>query len=174
MTFVDMNAIQFYQPPKIAGTRKDRQPAVSSLRPFTALGPSEKKKGTLPNLDQIENLNMIGLPLKEPLNPFHVSASNFSGIEADAGGTVLLPYCLNRRELTLPGISNKLDTTHNYNLSSLIQNNNSISITDLLLNPEEVQEWQGLELTEEPIAANANYSEDGNTKNVQQEAMGQG
>lgn len=63
---------------------------------------------------------MTGLPLKEPLNSFHVSASNLSGIEADAGGTVLLPYCLNKRELTLPGISNGLITTHDHNLSSFI------------------------------------------------------
>lgn len=161
-----MNAVQFYQPLKAAGTRKDRQPALSSLRLFTALGPSEKGKGTLSNLDQIETLDMTGLPLKELFNPFHVSASNFSGIKVDARGMVLLFYCVNKRELTLPGISNKLDIIYEYNLSSLIQNNNSISITDLLLNPNEVQEWQGLKPTEELIATNANYSEDSNTKNV--------
>lgn len=66
----------------------------------------------------------------------------------------------------LLGILNKLDTTHNHNLNNLIQNNNSISIKDLLLNLKEVQEWQGLELIEELIAADANYSDNSNTKNV--------
>lgn len=108
---------------------------------------------------------MTGLPLKKPLNLFHVSASNFSGIEADARGTVLLLYFLNKQELTLPDILKELNTTYNYNFNSLIQNNNSISITDLLLHSEEVQEWQGLKLTEKPIAADANNLEDGNTKN---------
>lgn len=98
---------------------------------------------------------------------------NFNGIKVDDRGIVLLLYYLNKQKLTLLAILNKFDTTHDYNLSSLIQNNNSISITDLLLNPEEVQEWQGLELTEKPIAADTNYSKNGNTKNVQQEAMGQ-
>lgn len=137
-----MDNVQFYQPQKAAGTSKDGQPAVSSLRLFSPLGPSKKGKGTLLNLDQIENLDMTGLPLKEPLNPLHVSASNLSGIEADAGSTVLLPYYLNKQELTLPGISNGLIITHNHNPSSFIQDDNSTSITDLLLNPGEVQEWQ--------------------------------
>ena len=90
MIYVDMDNAQFYQPPKAAGTRKDGQTAVSGLRPSTALGPSEKGKGILLNHDQIENLDMTGLPLKEPLNPFHVSASNLNCIEAPAGGTVFL------------------------------------------------------------------------------------
>lgn len=120
MIFVNINAVQFYQPPKAVGTRKHKQPAVSSLHLFAAFGPSEKEKGTLPNLDQIENLDVTGLPLEKPLHLFHVSASNFSGIEADAGGTVFLPYYLNKQELTLPGILNKLDTTYDHNLSSLI------------------------------------------------------
>lgn len=131
-----------------------------------ALKPSEKGKETLPNLDQIENLDMTSLPLKKPFNPFYMSASNFRGIKADLKDMVFLHYCLNKWELILPGILNKLDTTHNHNLNSLIQNNNSISIKDLLLNLKEVQEWQGLELIEELIAADANYSDNSNTKNV--------
>ena len=55
---------------------------------------------------------------------------------------------MNKRELTLPGISNGLITTHDHNLSSFIQDDNSTSITDLLLNPGEVQEWQGLDLND--------------------------
>lgn len=51
MIFVNMDTAQFYQLPKAASTRKDGQPTVSSLRPFTALGPSEKGKGTLLSLD---------------------------------------------------------------------------------------------------------------------------
>ena len=58
-----MGNVQFYQPPKAAGTSKDGQPAVSSLHLFTALGPSEKGERTLLNLDRIENLDMTGLPL---------------------------------------------------------------------------------------------------------------
>ena len=143
MIFVDMDTAQFYQPPMAAGTRKDGQPAVSGLRPSTALGPSEKGKGTLLNHDQIENLDMTGPSIKEPLNPFHMSASNPNGIEADAGGTVLRPYCLNKRELTFPDISNGLITVHDRSLSSFTQDDDLPSITDLLSNPGEVQEWQG-------------------------------
>ena len=120
MTFVDINAIQFYQPPKIAGIRKDRQLIVSSLRPFTTFRLSKKRKGTLSNLNQIENLDMTSLLLKELLNLFDISASNFNNIEADVRSTVLLPYCFNKWELILPGILNKLDTTYNHNFSSLI------------------------------------------------------
>lgn len=141
-----MDTAQFYQPPKAAGTRKDGQPAVSGLRPSTALGPSEKGKGILVNHDQIENLDMTGLPSKEPLNPFHVSASTLNCIEADAGGTVL-PYCLNKRELTLSDILNGLITVHDRSLGNLTQDDNFPS-TDLLLNPGEVQEWQGPNLND--------------------------
>ena len=95
MVFIDMDTAQFYQPPKAAGIRKDGQPVVSGLRPSTALRPSEIGKGILLNHDQIEHLDMTSLPSKEPLNPFHVSASNLNCIEADAGGTVL-PYYLNK------------------------------------------------------------------------------
>lgn len=102
-------------------------------------------KKTFPNRNQIENHNMTVLLLKKSLNPFYVSVSNFNGIKTDARSTVLLFYCLNKWELTLLGILNKLNTTHDHNLSSLIQNNNYISITDLLLNSG-IQEWQGLEL----------------------------
>ena len=90
MNHVDMDTAQFYRPPKAADTRKDGQTVVSGLRPSTALGPSEKGKGILLNHDQIENLDMTGLLLKEPLNPFHVSVSNLNCIEAPAGGTVFL------------------------------------------------------------------------------------
>ena len=143
MVFVDMDTAQFYQPPKAAGTHKDGQPVVSGLRPSTALGPSEKGKGIILNHNQIENLDMTGLLLKEPLNPFHVSASNLNCIEADAGGTVLLPYCLNKRELTLPDILNGLITVHDHSLGNFTQDDNFPSITDIVLNAEEVQERQG-------------------------------
>ena len=115
-----MNTNQFYQPLKAAGTRKDGQPVVSGLRPSTALGLSEKGKGILLNYDQIENLDMTGLPLKESLNPFYVSALNLNCIKADAGGTVLLPYYLNKRELTLPDISNRLIIIHDHSLGNFI------------------------------------------------------
>lgn len=114
-----MDNIQFYQPSKVAGIRKDEQPTVSNLRLFTALRPSKKGKKTHLNLDQIENLDMTGLSLKKFLNPFHVSASNLSGIKADAGSMVFLPYYLSKQKLTLPGILNGL-ITHNHNLSSFI------------------------------------------------------
>lgn len=94
MIFVGMNAVQFYQSPKAAGTRKNRQPVLASLRPFTTL--SEKKKETLPILNQIDNLNMTGLPLKEPLNLLHMSASNLRDIKEDARGTILHLYYLNK------------------------------------------------------------------------------
>ena len=86
---------------------------------------------------------MTGLPLKVPLNPFHVSVPNLNGIEAGAGGTVLLPYCLKKRELTLLDISNGLIAVHDRSLSSFTQDDDFPSITDLLLNPGEVQAWQG-------------------------------
>lgn len=149
MVFVDMDTAQLYQPTKAAGTRKDGQPAVSGLRPSTALGSSEKGKGILLNHDQIENLDMTGLPLKEPFNPFHVSVSNLNRIEADAGGTVLLPYCLNKRELTFSDISNELITVHDRSLGSFTQDDDFLFITDLLSNPGEVQEWQGPGLNDE-------------------------
>ena len=83
---------------------------------------------------------MIGLPLKKLLNLFYVSVLNFSDIKVDAKGIILLFYCLNKRELILLDILNKLDSTHNQNLKSLIQNNNFISITNLLFNPQKLQE----------------------------------
>lgn len=61
-----------------------------------ALKPSKKRKETLPNLDQIENLDMTGLSLKKPFNPFYMSVSNCSGIKADVKDMVFLYYCLNK------------------------------------------------------------------------------
>ena len=143
MVFVDMDTAQFYQAPNAAGTRKDGEPTVSGLRPSTALGPSKKGNGILPNHDLIENLDMTGLPLKVPLNPFHVSALNLNGIEAGAGGTVLPPYCLKKRELTILDISNELITVHDRSLTSFTQDDDFPFITDMLLIAGEVQEWQG-------------------------------
>lgn len=73
MIFVDIDTAQFYQLPKAISICKNGQPAVSSLRLFIALKLSEKEKmKTLISLEQIENLDMTSLPLKKPLNPFHV------------------------------------------------------------------------------------------------------
>lgn len=96
ITFVNINIVQFYQSPKAASICKDKQPAISNLHLFITLGPNEKKKRTLPNLNQIENFDITGLLLKELFNPFHILASNFSGIKIDAGGTVFFLYCLNK------------------------------------------------------------------------------
>lgn len=63
MILVDMDNVQFYQPSKAAGICKDGQPAVSSLRFFMALGPSEKREKTLLNLNRIKNFDMTDLPL---------------------------------------------------------------------------------------------------------------
>lgn len=63
-------------------------------------------------------------------------------------------------------ILNKLNTTYNYNFSSLIQNNNFIFIINLLFNLEKMQNWQELKLTKKPIMANANYLKNNNIKNV--------
>ena len=98
MAFIDMNTNQFYQPLKAAGTRKDGQPAVSSLRPSTAhgesnnptaLGPSKKGSEILQNYDLIEILDMTAPLPKEPFDPFHMPAPNLSGTKTDAGGTIL-------------------------------------------------------------------------------------
>lgn len=90
MIFVDMDIAQFYQLPKISNTRKNRQHTVPCMHLFTGLGLSEKKKKILLNLDQIENLDMTDLPLKERFNPFHMSVLNLSSIKADVEGTILL------------------------------------------------------------------------------------
>ena len=102
---------------------------------------------------------MTGLLLKVPLNPFHVLAPNLNGIEAGAGGIVLLPYCLKERELMLPDISNRLITIHDRILSSFTQDDDFPSITDLLLNPGEVQAWQrpGLNDRHETERSNGTY-----------------
>lgn len=63
---------------------------------------------------------------------------NFSGIKANIKDTVFLFYYLNKQELTLLSILNKLNITYDNNLSSLIQNNNSISIINLLFNSKEI------------------------------------
>ena len=91
---------------------------------------------------------MTSLLLKVPLNPFHVSAPNLNGIEAGAGGTVLLPYYLKKRELTILDISNGPITVHDRSLSSFIQDDDFPSIADMQLNAGEVQEWQGLGLND--------------------------
>lgn len=63
---------------------------------------------------------MNGLLLKESLNLLNMSASNLSDIKADVRGMVLLSYCLNKRELILPDILNRLIITHNHNLNNFI------------------------------------------------------
>lgn len=120
MTFDDINAVQFYQTLEVADTHKDKHLVLSSLHLLTTCGLSKKEKETFPNFNQIENLDITGLPFKKPLNHFHVSVSNLNDIKADAGGTVLLFYYLNKRELILLDISNKLITTPKHNYSNLI------------------------------------------------------
>ena len=132
MIFVNIDIVHFYQLPKIASKYKNRQPAVSSLYFFTTFGSNKKRKKTLLSLDQIENFDITSLQLKESLNPFHISASNFSGIEANVKSIVLLSYYLNKQELILSNISNRLISTHKHNLSSFVQNDNSTFITNLL------------------------------------------
>lgn len=96
MIFVNINTAKFYQFPKAAGIRKNRQPKVSSLYSFMALEPSKKEKRTLLSLDQIKNLDMTDLPLKKPLNLFCMLALNLNGIKTDVKGIVLLCYYLNK------------------------------------------------------------------------------
>ena len=101
MTLVDMNTVQFYQPAKAVGQRKDGRPAASSLRvPMArgkgntppALEPDKEWSGILPGYDPIEILDMTGPLPEEPFNLFQRPAPDLDGTEKDAEGTVLRRY----------------------------------------------------------------------------------
>ena len=87
MAFVDLNSIQFYQPPTTAGSRSDGRPTVSNLHVPTAYGKGKKENKSLPKFDVIEFLDMTGPPPKEHTDPLHIPAPNLC-TEQDASGTV--------------------------------------------------------------------------------------
>ena len=97
MALVDMDTVQFYQPAKAVGQRKNGQPATSSLRvpmacgsgntpPF--VGPDSEWSGILQNCDLIEIVDMTGPPPNEPFNLFQGLARDPDSTKKDAEGTV--------------------------------------------------------------------------------------
>lgn len=81
---------------------------------------------------------MAGLLLKQLLNLFQILAWNLNCIKIDTGDIILL-YYLNKQELANSDILNKLIIIHNCSLGNFTQDNNILSIIDLLFNFEEVQ-----------------------------------
>lgn len=95
MTLVNMDSLQFWQPPSTAGLRRDERPTVSHLHVSTACGKdkelvapgrSRKASESLPAYE-IKLHDMIGLPPKESSGPLHMPAPNLR-TEKAAQGTV--------------------------------------------------------------------------------------
>ncbi len=75
-TLVNMDSVQFYQPPTTTGLRSDGRPTVSNLHVSTAFGKSKKASESLQDFDLIQFLDMTGPPPKESTDPLHMPAPN--------------------------------------------------------------------------------------------------
>ena len=101
MTFIGMNTVQFYQPEKAVGRRKDGRPAISNLRVPTACGkgntplaPGSGKAWSqiLQNCDLIEIVDTASPPSEKPFNLLQGRAPELGRTEKGAEGTVLRRY----------------------------------------------------------------------------------
>ncbi len=97
MALVDLNSIQFYQPPTKVSLPHERvpkalnasgSPVVGEGKP-KALGPSDRWS-ILRGDDAIEFTDMTDCPPREHPSPFCESAPDPKDTEVDAGGKVLI------------------------------------------------------------------------------------
>ena len=92
MVLVDMNALQFYQPPAKAGLHNHEQPTTSSLRvppprwegkDTAALGASQDLSRVLHNPDLIQPQNLAGPSQKDPLDSFQAPGLGLNNSKVD-------------------------------------------------------------------------------------------
>ena len=92
MALVDMNSLQFYQPPAKAGVRSDEWPTTSCLRVPTprwegkdsaALGGSQDSSRVLYNPDPIQPQILTGPLQKDSLDSFRTPGLSLNGAKAN-------------------------------------------------------------------------------------------
>ena len=99
MVLVDMDALQFYQPPPKAGLHSDERPTTSSLRvpapcwegkDPAALGGSQDSGRVLHNPDLIQPRNLTGPLQKDSLDSFRATGLGLNDTKADRKITSML------------------------------------------------------------------------------------
>ena len=90
MVFIDMDSLQFYEPPAKPGVRSNGRPTTSNLRipsprweDPVALGASQKSSGVLYNPNLTQSQNGTGPLQKDSLDSFHAPEMGLNGTQAD-------------------------------------------------------------------------------------------